>query len=171
MAISNLCSCLGGRSGYFLFYFSARGRGRESPEVSFGGGVRFFIENPRRRVSREGKGAEGPGGCVRGELGNWGGGLNISFRGRNVHQAAPFRRMSLWNKDWLVLSFQLLFRNGGVDVPSAIRFFFRIAGWAGQMIPSQKYQDFLKGDQTRPGDCACVVELGMRTFATHLSRM
>ena len=81
---------LGGRFGYFLF-FAARGRGKgepEAPGASGGGRDRFFIENHRTG----GGGApaqDGPMGRegVGGELGNFGGGgLNIFFRGRNVHQ-------------------------------------------------------------------------------------
>ena len=50
------------------------------------GGVRFLLKIPGGRVSRRG-GAEGAG---RVSAANWGfgggGGLNIFFRGRNVHQ-------------------------------------------------------------------------------------
>ena len=65
-----------------IFYFFCSGR-RESEAP--GGAGRFFIENPTRGVgfSRRGRGREG----VCGELGNFGGGgLNISFWARNVHQ-------------------------------------------------------------------------------------
>ena len=63
---------------FFIWFCS--GRGRESARRREGGGVDFFVEKPRR-----GGGAEGPGVCLRriGEFG--GGGLNIFFRGRNVH--------------------------------------------------------------------------------------
>ena len=48
-------------------------------------GGRFFIENPRGGGS---PGGEGPMGrkAVCSELGEGGGGLDIFFRGRNVHQ-------------------------------------------------------------------------------------
>ena len=50
------------------------------------GGGRFFIENPRRGVSRAGGGgARGAGRVFAGNVGG-GGGLNIFFRGRNSHQ-------------------------------------------------------------------------------------
>ena len=48
-------------------------------------GGRFLIEIPRRGVSRRERGPGGREG-VCGEWGVWwGGGLNIFFRGRNVH--------------------------------------------------------------------------------------
>ena len=62
-----------------LFILSARGGGRGSPRRRGG---------PRRGgggFSRTG-GAEGPGGCLQRNWGISGGGLNIFFRGRNVHQ-------------------------------------------------------------------------------------
>ena len=62
---------LGGRFGYFLFLFCS-GRGKGSPRPA-GGGGRFFIENPRRGGSRRGRGAAGPGGCLR-RIGDFGGG-------------------------------------------------------------------------------------------------
>ena len=69
-----------------IFYFSpARGGGRGSPRPPGGGGGRFCIENPRRGGGAPGgpRGQEG----VCGELGILGGGgLNIFFRGRNVHK-------------------------------------------------------------------------------------
>ena len=70
-------------SDFFFFFCSGRGKGES--EAPGGVGDRFFIENPRRG-GRPG-GAEGPEGCLRriGEF--WGGGgLNIFFQGRNVHQ-------------------------------------------------------------------------------------
>ena len=73
---------LGGRFGYFLF-FCARERGRRNPRRQKGGGGSVFIENPRR-----GGGFPGGGGGRHRE-GVWrefGGGLNIFFRGRNSHQ-------------------------------------------------------------------------------------
>ena len=56
----------------------------EAPGGVEGGGV--FIENPRRGGGR-GMGLMGPGGCLR-RIGEFfgAGGLNIFFRGRNVHQ-------------------------------------------------------------------------------------
>ena len=74
---------LGGCFGYFLFS-SARGGGRGSPRRWKWWGGRFLLKIPGRGgVSRRGRGREG----VCGELRNWGGGgLNIFFRGRNVHQ-------------------------------------------------------------------------------------
>ena len=69
-----------------IFYFFCSGRRKGEFEAP-GGGGQFFIENPRRGgVFRRG-GGEGPGGCLQRiwELGG-GGGLNIFFRGRNVHQ-------------------------------------------------------------------------------------
>ena len=65
-----------------IFYFFLFGEG-EGPGVG-GGEIGFFIENPRRGgVSRRGRGR----GAGRVELGEFfGGGLNIVFRGRNVHQ-------------------------------------------------------------------------------------
>ena len=53
---------------FFIFFRSGRGQGQSE---ALGRRVRFFIENPRRG----------------GTAANWGigGGLNILFRGRNVH--------------------------------------------------------------------------------------
>ena len=50
------------------------------------GGLDFFIENPRRGFSRRGRG-RGAGKVSAANWGIWGGGggLNIFFRGRNVH--------------------------------------------------------------------------------------
>ena len=66
--------CLGGRFGFFLLFFSARGGGRESEAPGGGRGDRFCIENSRRRggspVQEGPRGREGG----RGELGNFGGG-------------------------------------------------------------------------------------------------
>ena len=75
---------LGGRFGYFLF-FSARGGGRGSPGRRERGGS-IFIENPRRGGLQEGRG-QGAGRVSAANLGiGGGGGLNIFFRGRSVHQ-------------------------------------------------------------------------------------
>ena len=72
-----------------FFIFSARGGGWGSPRRREGWGIGFFIENPRR----EG-GFFRTGGAGRVSAANWGefwgGGLNIFFRGRNVHQECPF---------------------------------------------------------------------------------
>ena len=76
---------LGRRFGYFYFFLLGEGEGGVRG-ARRGGGCRLLIEDRRRGVSRRG-GAEGPGGRLRriGEL-RRGGGLNIFFRGRNVHQ-------------------------------------------------------------------------------------
>ena len=70
---------LGGRSGYFYFFFClGRGMGEfEAPEGE--GGIGFQLKIPRGEgVSRRGRGQEGV--CC--ELGNFGGGgLNIFFSG------------------------------------------------------------------------------------------
>ena len=76
---------LGGR--FDIFFFSRSGRGKGESEARGGGvGDWFFIESPRGGGFEEG---EGPGACLRriGDFQGWGGGgLNIFFRGRNVHQ-------------------------------------------------------------------------------------
>ena len=76
-----------------IFFFFCSGRGRESSRRREGL-VRFLIENPTGGgVSRRGRGRGGQEG-VCGELGIFfgrGGGLNIFFRGRNVHQAKNAR--------------------------------------------------------------------------------
>ena len=57
-------------SEIFIFWLGAGGKGMsEAP----GGGGGFFIENPRRGVSRRGRGREGRQG-VCGEVENLGGG-------------------------------------------------------------------------------------------------
>ena len=70
-----------------FYFFSARGRGRGVQRAAGGGGGEgtVFIENPRGGSGFQ----EGPRGRegICSELGNFGGrGLNIFFRGRNVHQ-------------------------------------------------------------------------------------
>ena len=66
-----------------FFIFFAWGRGSRGAR---GGGLAFFTENPRRGgVSRRGRG-RGAGRVSASNWGIWGGGLNIFFRGRNVHQ-------------------------------------------------------------------------------------
>ena len=72
-------------SDIFYFFCSGRGKGGVQCEASGGGGrVRFLLKIPGGGPG--GGGAEGPGGCLWriGESG--GGGLDIFFRGRNVHQ-------------------------------------------------------------------------------------
>ena len=79
---------LGGRFGYF-FFFSARGGGRGESEAPGREAIGFLLKIPGGGgVSRGG--AEGKGVCLQpiGELG--GGGLNIFYRGRNVHQVSGF---------------------------------------------------------------------------------
>ena len=69
--------------GYSHIFFSDRGGGRGSPRPR--GGSIFYCESEKGGGGlQEGK---GPGGRLRriGDFGG-GGGLNIFFRGRNVHQ-------------------------------------------------------------------------------------
>ena len=61
-----------------IFYFFCSGEGKGEFEAP-GGGEQFFIENPRRGGLRQ-VGAEGRG-AGRVFAGNFGGGLNIFFRG------------------------------------------------------------------------------------------
>ena len=71
-------------SDIFYFFCSGRGKG-ESEAPGGGGGIGFLLKIPRGGgISRRGRGREG----VCGELGYFGGGggLNIFFRARNVHQ-------------------------------------------------------------------------------------
>ena len=78
---------LGGRFGYLLFFLLGDGVGGVRSAGREGGG-RFLMKVPGEGggFSREGEGPRGREG-VCGELGNsFGGGLNIFFRGRNVHQ-------------------------------------------------------------------------------------
>ena len=83
-------------SDIFNFFVSARGGGRGSLRRSGGGEVDFLLKIPERG-SPGGRGAERPGGCLRriGEFGE-GGGLNIFFRGRNVHQVNSCREILLF---------------------------------------------------------------------------
>ena len=60
---------LGGRFGYFLFFFCS-GRGKGESEARRGGGDPFFIENPRRGGGGFQEGPRGREG-VCGELGNF----------------------------------------------------------------------------------------------------
>ena len=71
------------RTFFILFLCSGEGKG-ESGATREEGGVRFLIENPRRGSVSQGGGGRGGREGVCGELG--GGGLNIFFSGRNVHQ-------------------------------------------------------------------------------------
>ena len=58
-------------------------------------GGRFLLKIPRGGGGlKEGEGPRGQGGCL-GELGNFGGGLNILFRGRNVHQERKIERTNI----------------------------------------------------------------------------
>ena len=77
---------LGGHFEYFLFFSAREGEGGVRDRARGGGGGRFFIEKSQEAGLQEGEGPRGRKG-VCGELGSWGGGLNIFFRGRNVHQA------------------------------------------------------------------------------------
>ena len=77
---------IGGRFGYFLFFFcSGEGEGGVRG-ARRGGGIGFLIANPTRGGGR----FPGGGGAGRVSAANWGiwggGGLNIFFRARNVHQ-------------------------------------------------------------------------------------
>ena len=58
--------------------FPCSGRGKGESEALGGGGVQFFIENPRREGGLQEAGLRGREG-VCGDLGNWGGGANIFF--------------------------------------------------------------------------------------------
>ena len=68
-----------------FYFFSLLGEGEGGVRGARRGGS-FFIENARRGEGFPG-GAEGPAGCLR-RIWEFrgGGGLNIFFRGRNVHQ-------------------------------------------------------------------------------------
>ena len=82
---------LGGRFGYFLFFFPLReGYGGGSEAAPGGGGDPFFIENPRRRgvFSRRGRMA-GTVSAANWEI--WGGGLNIFFFGAETSTKEVFR--------------------------------------------------------------------------------
>ena len=67
-----------------IFYFCCSGRGKGIPRPPGRGGIRFFIENPRRAGGglQEGEGPRGPGVCLRrmGILGA-GGGAKYFFSG------------------------------------------------------------------------------------------
>ena len=68
----------------FFFFFFCLGRGTRESEAPGGGESVFYWKFQEGGVSRTG-GAEGPGGCLQRIGGSWGG-VNIFFRGRNVHQ-------------------------------------------------------------------------------------
>ena len=70
---------------FFIFFCSGRRKGESGAARK--GGVDFLLKAPEGGGSLGG--VEGSGGCLRriGDLGG-GGGLNIFFRGRNVHQIA-----------------------------------------------------------------------------------
>ena len=70
---------------FFIFFLLGEGKGES--EAPGRGGVRIFIENPRRGCLRAGRGGGGRG--WKGDSGKLGGGgLNFFFRGRNSHQVA-----------------------------------------------------------------------------------
>ena len=74
---------------FFFFSVCCLGRGKGESKAPEGGGIVFFFsfENPRRRVSRRGRG-RGAGRVYSVNGGIFGGGgPNIYFGGRNVHQA------------------------------------------------------------------------------------
>ena len=99
--------CLADVSDIFYFFLFGEGeggvRGRRGGE-----GGRFLLKIPGGGVSR--RGAEWPGGCLR-QLGIFGGGggLNIFFRGRIVHQAWYFLK-SIAGTNWRRTAVQI----GGV---------------------------------------------------------
>ena len=73
------------RTFRIFFIFSGRGRGRGCPGRKAERGWGFLLKIPEGGVSRGGGGSvRGPGGCLR-EFSRGGGG-NMFFRGRNVHQ-------------------------------------------------------------------------------------
>ena len=78
------CHSLGGRFGYFLFFLCS-GRVKGGFEAQGGEGIGFLLKIPGGGWFQEGR--EGVG---RVSAANWGfgggGGLNIFFRRRNVHQ-------------------------------------------------------------------------------------
>ena len=87
MAKAFFCKCnhnLGGCFGYFLFFLRFRGRGKGGRVRGEKGGYFLFGNRERGGFLRRGGGVVSTGaGRV-----SWegGGGLNIFFRGRNVHQ-------------------------------------------------------------------------------------
>ena len=70
---------------YFYFFLLWGGEGGVRGAGKGGGGVRLFIENPRRGGGSPGRVGVGGAGSVL--AGNWGG-LNIFFQGRNSHQVS-----------------------------------------------------------------------------------
>ena len=88
-------------SDLFYFFCSGRGKGESEAQWGGGGGSRFFIENPRRGVSRRERGrAAGRVSAANWEFGE-GGGLNIFLRGRNVHQETPLEKKVKAKHAWL----------------------------------------------------------------------
>ena len=79
-------------SDIFYFFCSGEGKGVGGPQKG-GGRGRFFIEN--FFPYRGGGGAEGPGGCLRGNLGGW---QTIFFGARNAHQEIERKRTQIENK-------------------------------------------------------------------------
>ena len=85
------CFCgqnLGGRFGYFLFFFCS-GEGSGNPWRQEGAGVSFLLRVPGGGGFPTRGGGEGPGGCLRGTLG---GGAKYFFSGpkcppRNAHSS------------------------------------------------------------------------------------
>ena len=74
--------------GSDIFYFCLLGAGEGGRLRRWGWGIGFLLKIPKGGGGGPG-GAEGPAGRV--SVANWeifggGGGLNIFFRGRNVHQ-------------------------------------------------------------------------------------
>ena len=71
-----------------IFYFFLFGEGEGGSEAPSGGGSVFYFKSQEGGGFPGRGGAEGPGGCLRqiGAFFGGGGGLNIFFRGRNVHQ-------------------------------------------------------------------------------------
>ena len=86
---------LGGRFGYFLFYFFCLGRGEGESEAPGGGGgsaLFYLLQIPGGGgVSRSGSQGAGRVSATKwGILAGGGGRQNIFFRGRNVHQEKYF---------------------------------------------------------------------------------
>ena len=72
---TELCACLGGRFGYFLFFFCS-GEGKRESEAPGGEGGRFLLKIPGGGVSRA-----GGGGAGRVFAGNLGRGAKYFFSG------------------------------------------------------------------------------------------
>ena len=96
-----------------IFYFFSAGGAEGGVRSARGAGRRYFIENPRGVVSRRTRRRGREGVCAnRGIF--WGGGLNIFFRGRNVHQALA--RIGKNKRSWGNVNGGLA--NGGVGPKS-----------------------------------------------------